>query len=197
MLERFNPNPTMVAGVLSLTMAAVVCLLTSRRVQSSESRTWAVLATVNILLAIEVLVGLRHQLHDLANGELAAQGWYGQKLFVQQTLVATLGINFSRWCDIRFSARFSSCLDCGPRKRRHNGPYGTFRNRSCIAARDRPDFVYSIFWYSIHWVAVARRRRFNYARGDLALIQQPTSALPRPKSRLPIRHKCSGYRSLN
>jgi hypothetical protein len=89
MLDRFNINPTQLAGLLSFTAATISCLVAARR-SVFEKRVWNLLAFINSLFALETVIGLRHRVHNIAVSILIAQGHYADRQPLQEMMVISL-----------------------------------------------------------------------------------------------------------
>lgn len=76
MLDQFGTNPTQLIGVLSFALTTIACLLATYR--SRDARTWKVLALLNALFFVEIIVGLRFRVLDLARTHLQEKGLYLQ-----------------------------------------------------------------------------------------------------------------------
>ena len=97
MLDRFS-NPTDLTGLLSFAAATIACLIAARRSTLRDARTWKVLALMNCLFFIEINIGLRYRITELANTLLKMQNMYAQlhgsfqKIII--ILIATIALIF-------------------------------------------------------------------------------------------------------
>ena len=76
-------NATQLAGVTVFGLAALACLRAAAR-----RGPWIWLALLHLVFAAEVIVGLRHRLHDAADALLQGRGWYGARAGLQEGLIA-------------------------------------------------------------------------------------------------------------
>ena len=89
-LDRFGTNPTQLTGLLSFAAATIACLIATRRSDRRDSRAWLITMVTNGLFFLEVLIGLRHRIHDYVAGILMAEGQYGQRRGMQESLLVWL-----------------------------------------------------------------------------------------------------------
>ena len=92
MLDRFGTNPTQVTGLLSFAASTIACVIATRRSECLDRRAWRVLGFINGLLVFEVFIGLRHRIHDYVNAILMAEGEYGQRREMQESIIIWLVI---------------------------------------------------------------------------------------------------------
>ena len=90
MLDRFGPNPTQLTGLISFAAATIACVIAARRSNWPDTRVWQILAFINGLFSIEVFIGLRHRVHDYVDALLMAEGQYGQRRGMQETMIIGL-----------------------------------------------------------------------------------------------------------
>lgn len=98
MLDRFGTNSTQLIGILAFAAATSACLLKAYRSKLYGASTWKMLALINGILLLEIFIGLRHRIHDLANTLLAARGLYSERRGMQEiviTSVAALALIFA------------------------------------------------------------------------------------------------------
>jgi hypothetical protein len=84
-MNLLQTNPTQAVGLIVFAASALACFC-AWKVRRRE--TWAVLAGVHALLWTEVLLGLRHELHDLVNAWLRSLDAYQARAPAQALLVA-------------------------------------------------------------------------------------------------------------
>ena len=89
-LDRMGTNPTQLTGLLSFAAATIACLTASRRSDRSNSRAWLRMAFINFFFFAEVLIGLRHRIHDYVAAILMAEGQYGQRRGMQEFMIVGL-----------------------------------------------------------------------------------------------------------
>lgn len=68
-------DPTQQAGIAAFGLAALASALAARR----GSGWWRLLAVAQAACALEVVLGLRHRLHDAVDRLLQLHGWYGER----------------------------------------------------------------------------------------------------------------------
>lgn len=105
MLSLADTNPTQILGVLAFAAAAVACALAARRSRGQAASVWKLLALLQIVFVIEIVLGLRHQIHGGVDAFLQDRGWYDQRQPVQLGLLAVAllagvagGVAVLRWC---------------------------------------------------------------------------------------------------
>ena len=92
LLNDLSINLTQLAGMLSFAGAAGACVAAAWRSELWETRIWRTLAFVNLLFFMEVVIGLRHHIHDLVDQMLMAQGRYSERAEMQEFFIMTLAI---------------------------------------------------------------------------------------------------------
>ena len=92
MLDRFGTNPTQLTGLLSFAASTIACVIAMRRSACRDSRAWRVLGFINALFFFEIFIGSRHRIHDYVNAILMAEGEYGQRRGMQETIIVWLVI---------------------------------------------------------------------------------------------------------
>ena len=95
MLDRFGTNPTQLTGLLSFAAATIACVIAARRSFGRDARIWQLLAFMNGLFLIEIFIGLRHRVHNYVDALLMAEGQYGQRRGMQESMIiglATIGL---------------------------------------------------------------------------------------------------------
>src|SRR5258708_9112969 len=90
MLDRVGINPTQFVGTIAFGGAAIACLIAARQRNTPDGRAWMVLALINCLFLVEILIGFRHRIHNLANSILIADGKYGDRGSLQEILILSL-----------------------------------------------------------------------------------------------------------
>lgn len=90
MLDRFGTNPTQLTGLLSFAAATIACVIATRRSARRDSRAWLVLVFTNGIFFIEILIGLRHRIHDHVAALLMAEGQYGERRGMQESIIIWL-----------------------------------------------------------------------------------------------------------
>jgi len=90
MLDRFGTNPTQFVGTIAFGGAAIACLVAARQRRTPDGRAWIVLALINCLFVVEILIGFRHRIHNLGNSILIADGKYGDRGSLQESLIWSL-----------------------------------------------------------------------------------------------------------
>jgi len=90
MLDRFGTNPTQVTGLLSFAASTIACVIATRRSACRDSRAWRVLGFINALFFFEIFIGSRHRIHDYVNAILMAEGEYGQRRGMQESIIIWL-----------------------------------------------------------------------------------------------------------
>jgi hypothetical protein len=90
MLDRFGINPTQVTGLLSFAASTIACVTATRRSACGDSRAWRVLGFTNGLFLFEVFIRLRHRIHDYVSAILMAEGQYGQRRGMQESIIIGL-----------------------------------------------------------------------------------------------------------
>jgi hypothetical protein len=89
-LDRFSTNPTQLIGLLSFAAATIACLAASRRSDRCDSRAWLIMVFTNGFFFVDVLIGLRHRIHDYVAAILMAEGQYGQRRGMQESMIVWL-----------------------------------------------------------------------------------------------------------
>ncbi len=84
----FQTNPTQVAGLLAFAASTAACVWAARRKHSGG---WAVLAAVHAALWLDILLNMRHRIHDVVNAALRSIGLYDSRLWLQAALLLALG----------------------------------------------------------------------------------------------------------
>ena len=79
-------NPTQLVGLLAFGGAAIAC---ARAARVRRPRLWVGLAALLAGLALEVMLGLRHAVHDLVDSTLQLEGRYDARGPLQWALIAT------------------------------------------------------------------------------------------------------------
>jgi hypothetical protein len=87
MLDTIGTNPTQLIGILAFGAASITCFLSSRRPGYPDVRAWKLLGFIHLLFTIEILVGFRHQVHNLVVSILIEYGDYNQRSSVQEILI--------------------------------------------------------------------------------------------------------------
>jgi hypothetical protein len=87
MLDRFGTNPTQLTGLLSFGAATMACVIAAQRSIGRDARAWQVLVFIHGLFSMEILIGLRHRIHNYLAASLMAQGEYGQRRGIQEPMV--------------------------------------------------------------------------------------------------------------
>jgi len=90
MLDQFGTNLTQLTGLLSFAAATMACIFAARRSISRDARIWQLLAIMNGLFFIEILIGLRHRVHNYVDALLMAQGQYGERRWMQESMIIGL-----------------------------------------------------------------------------------------------------------
>jgi hypothetical protein len=90
MLDRFGINPTQLTGLLSFAASTLACVIAMRRSACRDSRAWRILGFINALFFFEVFIGSRHRVHDYVNAILMAEGEYGQRRGMQESIIIGL-----------------------------------------------------------------------------------------------------------
>ena len=85
----FQTNPTQIAGLLAFAASTIACVWAARRKHSGG---WAVLAAVHAALWLDILLNLRHRLHDVVNAGLRALGLYESRVWLQAALLLALAV---------------------------------------------------------------------------------------------------------
>jgi hypothetical protein len=81
-----------VIGLLSFAASTIACVIAMQRSACRDSRAWRTLGFINALFFFEILIGLRHRVHDYVNAILMAKGEYGQRRGMQETIIVWLVI---------------------------------------------------------------------------------------------------------
>ena len=92
MFDRFSINATQLTGMLSFAAATIACLIALRRSKWPDARTWTLLALANCIFVVEIFIGLRHRIHDLADSLLMARGLYDERQEPQEIITIWFGI---------------------------------------------------------------------------------------------------------
>jgi hypothetical protein len=79
-------NATQIVGAIAMSSAAIACLLPRRRAP------WRAIAAIHAVLAVEILIDLRHALHGIIDQQLRLTGQYGGRHALQTSLLAALAI---------------------------------------------------------------------------------------------------------
>jgi hypothetical protein len=85
-LENLGTNPTQLLGLIAFASATIACLFATKT-NPNENRTWIALAIANVAFFIEILVGTRHRLHDIAVSLLLSVGLYAGRADLQYGLI--------------------------------------------------------------------------------------------------------------
>lgn len=88
MLTELHTNPTQLTGLLAFAIATAACARAALRRRDRSNGVWRVLALTQALFFLEVLLGLRHQVHGLVDTVFAARGWYAGRSALQIPLVS-------------------------------------------------------------------------------------------------------------
>ena len=92
MLDHLATNPTQLVGILSFAAASIACFIAARRPLSKDASTWKALTVINSLFLFEILVGIRHRLHNFAVTMFFADGKYAQRVPIQEILILSLAV---------------------------------------------------------------------------------------------------------
>ena len=84
-------NATQLIGIVAFFGAALACATAAFRKREGR-KVWITLAFMHLAFSIEVLVGFRHRVHNLAVSGLLADGIYGQRAEIQLPLIGLLGL---------------------------------------------------------------------------------------------------------
>jgi hypothetical protein len=81
-----DTNATQLTGLAAFAAACAACAWAARRGDASLRGSWLMLALLHALLFVDVLLGLRHQLHDAVAGLLGNR--YASRHLAQWVLLA-------------------------------------------------------------------------------------------------------------
>src|SRR5258708_4963551 len=87
MFDRLGTNPTQFVGTIAFAAAAIACGFAARHRSSRDGRAWMAFALINCLFLMEILIGFRHRIHNLADSILIADGKYGDRGPLQEILI--------------------------------------------------------------------------------------------------------------
>lgn len=87
MFDDLHISATRWLGLVGFGIAALACWRASRRWPSP----WRALSAAQALFFAEIVLNLRHRLHDVADAFLQAQQWYVRREPLQIALLASLG----------------------------------------------------------------------------------------------------------
>jgi hypothetical protein len=80
-------------GLLSFAAATIACLIATRRSGLHDARTWKVLALMNGLFFIEIYIGLRYRITELAIKLLKLESLYAQLHgSIQEIIIISIAI---------------------------------------------------------------------------------------------------------
>jgi hypothetical protein len=86
LLENFGTNPTQLLGLVAFASATIACIFSNKK-SPNEVWAWIVLAIANAAFFIEILVGIRHHLHETAVSFLRSAGLYASRTGLQYGLI--------------------------------------------------------------------------------------------------------------
>ena len=97
MFSLSDTNPTQVTGLIVFVASALSCGWTVRRTSGRLAVLWRCLAVAQFLFLLEIMLGLRHQVHGWVDALLQQQGWYAHRRPVQVALLALsfVGLGFA------------------------------------------------------------------------------------------------------
>ena len=81
-------NPNQMTGIACFALATAACAYAARR----GSHAWRALAWTQAAFCLEIVVSLRHRLHDFIDTMLQDQGWYAERTPWQLGLLAVVAV---------------------------------------------------------------------------------------------------------
>ena len=99
------PNPTQIEGMLAFAVSALTAAYAARNARlhlPATARTWWWTSALQLLLCMEVWLGMRHASHDLVTAALQSAGLYQGRAIVQKwllvaVLAGALVLALTRW----------------------------------------------------------------------------------------------------
>ncbi len=86
LLENWGTNPTQLLGLVAFASATIACIFAKRN-SPAEGRAWIILAVANAAFFVEILIGIRHHLHEIAVSVLLSAGLYANRTDLQYGLI--------------------------------------------------------------------------------------------------------------
>jgi len=86
MLESLGTNPTQLLGLVSFASTTIACIFAKRN-SPNEGWAWTALAITNAAFFFEIIFGIRHRLHDVADSLLFSAGLYEGRADLQYFLI--------------------------------------------------------------------------------------------------------------
>jgi hypothetical protein len=86
LLENWGTNPTQLLGLVAFASAAIACICTKKD-SPTERQAWIALAITNAAFFVEIVFGVRHNLHGVAVTLLTSVGLYRNRTDLQYGLI--------------------------------------------------------------------------------------------------------------
>jgi len=87
-MTELHTNPTQLTGLFAFGLAVLACVFALRR--GAGTRPWRRVTAWQAVCLVEVLVGFRHQAHDVVDALLQANGWYADRGPLQVALLVVV-----------------------------------------------------------------------------------------------------------
>jgi len=99
--ERFSTYPSDLVGILAFSGATVACIVAARQSGPRDARTWNTFASINCLFVIEIYLGSRYRITELAKTLLQSEklypllhGWFQEMIII---VIAAMALAFIIW----------------------------------------------------------------------------------------------------